>query len=154
MIECEIYSNSECCNKQEKKLSGVVAPPSWSSSFYFLLFILFYSIISWPSPPPFHNMQLVFFYILFYLSSLHAQEIGWWTAIDAPFWVGWEIGSFGNCNTALDALSPGMSFQFFPGGGGYEILTDFLGGGWYEKNKMLCAKTQKNHYFTKSGEGG
>jgi len=32
-------------------------------------------------------------------------------------------------------------------------LTDSLGGAKYEKNKMLCAKTQKSQYFSNSGEG-
>jgi len=46
----------------------------------------------------------------------------------------------------------GTSSKFFPGG---NILTDFLGkGAKYKKNKFLCAKTQKNHYFSKSGGGG
>jgi len=43
----------------------------------------------------------------------------------------------------------GTSFKFFPGGG--TILTNFLGGAKYEKNKILCAKTQKGHYFSNSG---
>jgi len=44
----------------------------------------------------------------------------------------------------------GRHFSFFQGGG--TILTDFLrGGAKYEETKLLCAKTQKNHYFSKSG---
>jgi len=52
----------------------------------------------------------------------------------------------------LKISDPGTSFQFFPRGG--KILTDFLGeggGAKYEKNKILCAKTQINHYFQNQG---
>jgi len=52
----------------------------------------------------------------------------------------------------MSSSSAGTSFQFFIGRG--KILTDFLGGGAkYEKKKKLCAKTQKNHYFSNSGGG-
>jgi len=39
----------------------------------------------------------------------------------------------------------------FSRGGG--ILTDFLGGAKYEEKTVLCAKTQKNHYFSNSEWG-
>jgi len=49
-------------------------------------------------------------------------------------------------------VDQGRHFSFFQGGGG-EILTNFLGGAKYEEKKSLCAKTQKNHYFSNSGGG-
>jgi len=47
----------------------------------------------------------------------------------------------------------GTSFHIFPGGS--KILTDFLGRGVakYEKNKIVCAKTQKSLFFKIRGGG-
>jgi len=46
----------------------------------------------------------------------------------------------------------GRHFSFFPGGG--NILIDVLGGGAkYEKNIILCAKTQKGTIFKIPGGG-
>jgi len=46
----------------------------------------------------------------------------------------------------------GTSFQFFSRGGG-NILTDFLGGGGYEKNKNCVQKHKKPLFFKFRGGG-
>jgi len=45
-----------------------------------------------------------------------------------------------------------MSFQFLPGGGQNFVRLP-RGGAKYEKNKMLCEKHKKRHYFSISGGG-
>jgi len=46
----------------------------------------------------------------------------------------------------LNSIVPGRHFSLFQGGGhNFDRLPR---GAKYEKNKMLCAKTQKSHYFS------
>jgi len=55
----------------------------------------------------------------------------------------WQSKSTGCAACILDA---GTSFCLFLGGRG-NILTVFVGGAKYEKNKILCAKTQQITIF-------